>query len=472
MLPAKVAMFSQAATPRFQTRLPSSSARMAHLFKNQENAVHRGRRSAIAVAAAAKNVAASKAPNIQAAAVNASNVKAAFAEAGLSQDAVAHVLRRYPPYLRWNVEDRLLPAIHSWQQELGASFLSELKRVPTLLHMKPAEELLKHQYLASIGIKSPERLRKRSPGTFSQPLASVQTKVAFLQQWGFTRAQTLSLIEKHPDVLARTSEHIGKLLRLIEDMFDCADRETLCDVMLSCRHIGLCSQPLESLHRNFTYFCTCVEVGPKQTKRVWKHGLFVISPAELDARLLSIVAQLSATLDEVKAVVRRMPQIINHLPQTVGLHVMQLLGLGFSHGQVKSMCLEQPALLTLSFKSQIQADKWAFLTRIMQLDHDAIAAKPYLLMCSLPNKLGPRWEYLQQLELLGGTRFTGSLSSFMVISDAKFRAMYTRPQLRVYDEHFQKQWQQRWDFLLVDRQLSIQDIADDPVLLRLPLKDT
>ena len=465
-------MFSQAATPRFQIRLLSSSATLAHRFKSQGTAIHKDRRSAIAVAAAAKTAAASKAPNVQADAVNASNVKAAFAEAGLSQDAVAHVLRRYPPYLRWNVEDRLLPAIQSWQQDLGASFLSELERVPTLLHMKPAEELLKNQYLAFIGIKSPERLRKRSPGSFSQSLTSIQSKVAFLQQWGFTRAQTLSLIEKHPDVLARTSEHTGELLRLIEDMFDCADRETLCDVMLSCRHIGLCSQPLEALHRNFTYCCACIEVSPRQMKRVWKHGLFVISPAELEARLVSIVAQLSATPDEVKSVVRRMPQIINHLPETVGSHVTQLLGLGCSHGQVKSMCLEQPALLTLSFKSQIQADKWAFLTRIMQHDHDAIAAMPYLLMCSLPNKLGPRWEYLQQLRLHGGTTFTGSLSSFMIISDTKFRAAYTRPQLRVYDEHFQQQWQQRWDFLLVDQQLSIEDIADDPDLLRMPLKDT
>ena len=100
------------------------------------------------------------------------------------------------------------------------------------------------------------------------------------------------------------------------------------------------------------------------------------------------------------------------------------------------------------------------------------AAKPYLLTLSLPNRLGPRWEYLQQLRVQGGITSTGSLASIMITTDTKFRAVYTGPQLRVYDEHFPKEWQRRWDFLLVGQQLSIQDIADDPGLWRVPWKHT
>ena len=461
-------MPSQAAAPRLQTRLPSNSASIARLHTFQGTATHRDRWPVIAVAAAAKDAAASKAPNVQATTVNASNVKAAFAEIGLSQGAIDHIVRRYPTYLRWKVEDKLLPAIQSWQQELGASFLSEFERVPTLLHMKPAEQLSKDQYLASIGIKLPERLRKRNFRVFSQTLTSMQSKVAFLQQWGFTRVQILSLIEKHPDVLQCTSEHLGELLRLIEDMFACEDRETLCDVMLSCNRIGLCCEPVEALHHNFKYFCACVGTNYKRTKRAWKQGVFSVSPAEIDIRLSSIAAQLSTTKDEAKAVLRSAPQLASLLPETVGLHVTQLLGLGFSHSQVKSMCLGQPTLLQLRYDSQLQAEKWAFLTLIMQLDCDAIAAKPYLLTYSLPNRLGPRWEYWQQLRLLGGVTFSASIATLMSRTDAGFRATYTTPQLGVYDEHFQKQWQSRWDFLLVDQQLSIQDIADNPDLLHIP----
>ena len=282
--------------------------------------------------------------------------------------------------------------------------------------------------------------------------------------------QTLSLIEKHPDVLLRTPEHVGELLRLIEDMFACEDREKLCHVMLSCRRMGLCGPPLDALHRNFTYFCTCVEVDHTHMQRAWKQGVFAVSPAEMDIRLGSIDAQLSATKDEAKAVLRSAPQLATLLPETVGLHVAELLGLGFPRGQVKSMCILQPTLLTLSYNSQLHRDKWAFLTRIMQLNHDTIAANPCLLMYSLPNRLGPRWEYMQRLRLLGGVTFTASIATLMSRTDASFRAMYTTPQLREYDEHFQKQWQTRWDFLLVDQQLSIQDIADIPDLLRVPVK--
>ena len=436
-------------------------------------AVHRGRWSGISVVAAASGATTSKAPNVQAAAVSASNVKAAFADAGLSQAAVNHVLKRYPPYLRWNVEDKLLPAIQSWQHELGADFLSEIERVPNLLLMKPAEELLKNQYLASIGITEPERLRKTCPCAFGQSLTLIQSKVAFLQEWGFTTAQTLSLIEKHPDVLQGTSERFGELLRVVEDIFDCADRQALCDVMLNCKRVGLGTTSSKTLHRSFTYFCTHVEVDHKQMKRAWRYGVFTVPPAELDIRLSFVAAQLSATIDEAKAMMRTMPQISTLLPETVGLHIRQLLDLGFSRAQVKSMCLRQPALLTCSYSSDVHVAKWAFLTRVLRLSHDVIAACPRLLMSSLPNRMGPRWDYLLQLRLHGLIAFTGAhevVNSLVFMTDSKFREAYTAPHLHMYDEHFQKEWQQRWDFLLVDQQLIIQDIADDPELLRIPLK--
>ena len=107
-------------------------------------------------------------------------MKAAFVEAGLSQVAIEHILTRYPYYLRWDVEQKLLPAMQRWQQELGASFLSEFERIPALLLNAPENKLLKSQYLAAIGIRSPETLRKSHPVIFNHSLASMQGKVAFL----------------------------------------------------------------------------------------------------------------------------------------------------------------------------------------------------------------------------------------------------------------------------------------------------
>ena len=127
--------------------------------------------------------------------------------------------------------------------------------------------------------------------------------------------------------------------------------------MLSCNLIGCGSKSPRALHRNFTHFCACVEANDKQIKRVWKHGVFSVVPADLDARLSSIAEQLSATIDEAKSMLRSMPQLTPFLPETVRLHVTQLLGLGCSHGQVKSMCLRQPVLLTYNYNSDVHVAK-------------------------------------------------------------------------------------------------------------------
>ena len=194
--------------------------------------------------------------------------------------------------------------------------------------------------------------------------------------------------------------------------------------------------------------------------RAWKHCVYTVPPTELDARLNSLAAQLGATIDEAKGVVRRAPTIARLHPATVGLHFSQL---------------RQPSLLTYSYSSQVQAAKWAFLTYVLQLSLDDLAAKPHLLMSSLPNKPGPRWEYLQQLSLHGllapvdAHHVIGSLTD---MTDIQCRAKYTAPRLSQYDENFQQQWQNRWKILLVDLHLSIQDIVDQPDLLQIPLKNT
>ena len=417
-----------------------------------------------------------KAAKAKAASGNAASVQAAFAEAGLSQDAIDHILTQYPYYLRWDVGQKLLPAMSGWQQELGDRLPSEFKRIPTLLLWKPEKETEKDAYLTSIGVTSPKRLWQRRPIALLQPLISMQGRVAFLRARGFTQAQVASLIEQHPDIISRSSEHVEELLGITSDVFDCAqDMDALADVVLSCRSMAFCTVSPTALHHNFTYFCTCIGGNDKEMQRAWKHGVFRTSPAELDIRLDSIAAQLDTTLDQAKSLLRRIPEISSLVPATVALHVTQLHGLGFTCLQVKSMCLRQPSMLTLNYNSQLQADKWAFLTCVLQLSHDAIVAKPHLLMSSLPNRMGPRWEYLLQLRLHGVITFTGAhevLNSLVSMTDSQFRATYTTPQLRVYDKHFQKQWQRRWNFLLVDQQVDIQVIADNPALLHISLKNT
>ena len=136
----------------------------------------------------------------KAASGNAPCVKAAFGEAGLSQDAINHILTRYPHYLRWDVEQKLLPARRRWQQELRERLPSEFNRIPTLLHLIPEEETEKDSYLMSIGVTSTRRLRQKLSATFKKSLITLQGRVAFLRARGFTQAQVTSLIQQHPDI--------------------------------------------------------------------------------------------------------------------------------------------------------------------------------------------------------------------------------------------------------------------------------
>ena len=231
-----------------------------------------------------------------------------------------------------------------------------------------------------------------------------------------TDVPVTSLLETHPDILHHTTGHIEELLRVIGDMFHCEeDIDTIANVMLSCRRRNWHTQQPAALHHKFTYFCNYVGVDDKGMKRAWKNGVFVVPPVKLDMRLACMAEQLGATIDEAKSVVRAFPQTCGLLPATSELHIMQLHDLGFSGSQVKSMCLRQPVLLAYSYNSEVHVAKWLFLTCVLRLSHDAIAAKPHLLMSSLPNRLGPRWAYLRQLRLVP-TKLLAALHLTLMLS--------------------------------------------------------
>ena len=50
--------------------------------------------------------------------------QAEFAKAGISAEVTQKVLEQYKPFLTWDVETKLRPAVQSWLQELGTEQLS------------------------------------------------------------------------------------------------------------------------------------------------------------------------------------------------------------------------------------------------------------------------------------------------------------------------------------------------------------
>lgn len=190
---------------------------------------------------------------------------------------------------------------------MGGSFPAQFARLPKLLLGTPEQEVVKLQYLASIGVTS---AKKTPAGWQSASLKAMQSRVASLQAFGFTQAQISSLVEQHPDILASTFKNTQDLLVVIDKLFSCAnDIHAIADVILSCRAKGFFSMSPSTLYHRFSYFCTCLMEDDKEKKRAWHSGVFFVSPAELDSRLDFVALQLAATLRQAKAVVRRLPQM-------------------------------------------------------------------------------------------------------------------------------------------------------------------
>lgn len=63
---------------------------------------------------------------------------------------------------------------------------------------------------------------------------------------------------------------------------------------------------------------------------------------------------------------------------------------------------------------------------LTKLSHISIAAKPMLLMSSLPNKHGLCWEYLQYLRRQGEIEFSSAdqVLTILQLTDASFKATH------------------------------------------------
>ena len=65
-------------------------------------------------------------------------VTAEFSEAGIPDDAIKKVLKRYRTYLRWPIDSKLRPALQLWLTHLGSQQLStQLEKCSPLLLRTP-----------------------------------------------------------------------------------------------------------------------------------------------------------------------------------------------------------------------------------------------------------------------------------------------------------------------------------------------
>ena len=145
-------------------------------------------------------------------------------------------------------------------------------------------------------------------------------------------------------------------------------------------------------------------------------------------------------------------------------------GLGFSQNQVWAMCTQQPSLLGRKWTSDTCVEKLQFLTCLLGLTLDDIAARPHLLTYSVSSFLGPRVWFLYETGAIDAPNnlvtsdFSSSLKKSKAVFNERVSASTAFPS-KNFDAAFIDHWKHRWEFLRQHMNLSAETIAAHQDLL-------
>ncbi len=140
------------------------------------------------------------------------------------------------------------------------------------------------------------------------------------------------------------------------------------------------------------------------------------------------------------------------------------------------MCTQQPALLGRKWTSDTNVEKLQFLTCLLGLTLDDIAARPSLLIYSVSSHLGPQVWFLYQTGAIDApnTMMTSGIFSCIVRHEAVFSERFSAPSAfpsMMFNSAFIDHWKRRWEFLRQHMKLSIETIAAHQDLLLTSLPD-
>ena len=115
-------------------------------------------------------------------AANADAARPEFSRAGIPDEVTTKVLKQCQPYLRWDIDSKLRPALQVWVQQLGSQQLSaRLAKHARLLFRTPKECSDVYMWLASTGADV-DKIQQKVPQVMARPLDQVQSTVWAVQQ--------------------------------------------------------------------------------------------------------------------------------------------------------------------------------------------------------------------------------------------------------------------------------------------------
>ncbi len=404
-------------------------------------------------------------------------VQAEFAKAGISAQATQKILKRYKTYLNWDIETKLRPAVQSWLQQLGTDQLSQqLHKLPRLLLCMPEEHNKVHSWLGSKGVNA-VRVQQKAPRDMTRDITAVQSTFEALQQAAaFSDAQMCTLLSKHAVVLACGPERVLGTLQVVSALLDTPlTSDSFREAVLAANSRLFQLNPV-TLHQHVTSFYQMYATGTHVARTAITTGVFVTPESVMQARAATLQEQLGWDNEHLKQKLSAQPSLLTSEPSTIARNVQAMQGAGFSQSQVWAMCTKQPALLGLKWTSDTNVEKLQFLTCLMGLTLDDIAARPDLLANLVSNVLGPRVGFLYETGTIDAPNtvmmsgLSGYLKKSKLIFSKRFHVPSAFPSMD-FDSAFVDHWKQRWDYLRQHMNLSVETIAAHQDLLLTSLPD-
>ena len=274
-------------------------------------------------------------------------VQAEFAKAGISAVVTQKVLKRYKPYLTWDVDTRLRPALQSWLQELGTEQLSQqLQTVQRLLVCTPKEHTEVYSWLLSKGVNA-ARVQQKAPRVMTRELRAVQSIFQALQQAAaFSDAQMCTLLHKHSVALAYRPERVLETLQAVSTMLGMPMTSDSFREMILAASDRLFHASPDTLLQRVTFFCQMYATGTHVARTAITMGVFVTPEPVMQTRAAKLQQQLGWDSEQLKQKLSAFPTLLNYEPSTLARNVHEMQGAGFSQTQGWAMCTQEPALLS------------------------------------------------------------------------------------------------------------------------------
>ena len=324
-------------------------------------------------------------------------VQAEFAKAGIPAEVTQKVLERYKHYWNWNVEAKLRPALQLWLQELSSQQLSkQLQNLPRLLLCMPKGHTKVHLWLVSKGV-SAARVQQKASFVMTREIGALHSTFEALKQATFfSDAQMCALLHKHPVALAYGPERVLGTLQAVSTLVgipvtSCSFGEV---VLVASNRLFFMSPA--TLHQRVAFFCQMYATGTHVARTAITRGVFVTPEPEMQSRAAKPREQLGWDSTQLRQKLSADPHMLNLEPSTIARNVQAMQGAGFSLTQVWAMCTQQTALLGRKWSSDTCVEKLQFLTCLLDLTLDDIAARSYLLTRSVGGFLGPHVWFMYQ----------------------------------------------------------------------------